>query len=70
MYIKVRVNVDSRAEKVIKKSDDLFVVSVKESAERGMANKRILEIFRKIYPNQTIKIVSGHLKPAKVIEVR
>ncbi len=39
MFIKIKVKTGSRTEKVEKKSDDLYLVSVKEKAERNMANK-------------------------------
>jgi len=69
MLIKVRVTAGARAEKVVKKADDLYVVSVKEKSERNMANKRVIEIFRKLHPNKSVKIVSGHHKPSKIIEI-
>ena len=70
MYIKVRVTTEARTEKIVKKGDDLYVVSVCESPERGMANKRVLEILKKEYPGMSLKIVSGHHKPSKIVEVR
>ena len=69
MLIKVRVTPDARAEKVVKKADDLYVVSVRESAERGQANERILELLKEKYPGKSVRIVSGHLKPGKIIEI-
>jgi len=44
MLIKVRVTADARAEKVVKKADDLYAVSVREPAERGQANEQVLEL--------------------------
>ncbi|OHA16864.1 MAG: hypothetical protein A3C79_00865 [Candidatus Taylorbacteria bacterium RIFCSPHIGHO2_02_FULL_45_28] len=69
MLIKVRVTVGARAEKVVKKTDDLYVVSVKEKAEQNEANKRVLEIFRKLYPRKSVRIVKGHHSPSKIVEV-
>ena len=69
MFIKVRVTVGARAEKVVKKKDDLNVVSVIEKAERNEANSRILEIFRKLHPRKSVRIVKGHHSPAKIVEV-
>ena len=69
MLIKVRVTADARAEKVGKYADDLYVVSVREPAERGQANERVLEIVRKLFPRKTVRLVSGHHKPAKIIEI-
>ena len=69
MLIKVRVTPDARAEKVVKKTDDLYVVSVREPAERGEANGRVLDILKKIYPRKEVKLISGHLKRSKIIEI-
>jgi uncharacterized protein YggU (UPF0235/DUF167 family) len=70
VLIKVRVTADARAEKVVKKSDDLYVVSVREPAERNMANKRVIQLFRALYPKKSVKLVKGHRNPAKIVEVR
>lgn len=69
MLIKVRVTVGARAEKVVKKKDDLYVVSVKQKAERNEANDRVLEIFRKLHLRKSVRIVKGHKSPAKIVEV-
>ncbi len=71
MYIKLRVKVDAKTEKFIKKSEDHFDVFVKEPAERGLANKRVIELVReyfKVY-NSDIRIVSGHHSPGKIISI-
>jgi uncharacterized protein YggU (UPF0235/DUF167 family) len=70
MFIKIKATAGSKKEKVEKKSDDLYLVFIKEKAERNMANKRILEIMRSLYPNKSIKLVKGQRSPAKMIEVR
>ena len=69
MLIKVRVTTGARAEKIVQKSDDSFVVSVKQKAERNMANDRILEIFREMHPNTSVRIVKGHHSPSKIVEI-
>ncbi len=71
MYIKVKAIVGAKKEKIIKKSEDRFEISVKEPAERNLANKKILELVRdyfKVY-NGNIKIVSGHRSPSKIISI-
>ena len=70
MYIKIKATAGSKKEKVEKKSEDLYHISVKEEAERNMANKRILEIMRSLYPNQSVKLVKGQRSPAKMVEVK
>lgn len=71
MYIKVKVNTEAKKEKMTKKSEDHFEISVKEPAERNLANKRVLELVRayfKVY-NGDVRIVSGHHSPGKIINI-
>ena len=70
MFIKIKVKTGSRTEKVEKKADDLYFVSVKEEAERNLANKRVLEIFRSLHPKKPVKLVKGHKSPAKIVEIK
>jgi len=69
MYIKVKVMAGAKKEKVIKKSEDNFVISVKEKAKANIANKRILEIVSDIYKTKKIRIISGHQSPSKILSV-
>ncbi len=69
MLIKVRVTTDARAEKVVMKKDDLLLVSVREPAERNQANKRVIEIIRGMHKGKSVKLVSGHHKSGKIIEI-
>ena len=71
MYIKVRVTPDSKTESVLKKTEDHFVISVREKAERNMANKRVVEIVASIFkvPVGRARIVSGHHSPSKIVSV-
>ena len=69
MYIKVRVIAGARSEKVVKESDDHFVISVKEKARANMANRRILEIVSEIYKTKKIRIIAGHHSPGKLLSV-
>jgi uncharacterized protein (TIGR00251 family) len=71
VYIKVKVITEARKEKIVKKTKDHFDISVKEPAERNMANKRVLELVRdyfKVY-NGDVRIVSGHHSPSKIISL-
>ncbi|MDE2041021.1 MAG: DUF167 domain-containing protein [Patescibacteria group bacterium] len=69
LLIKVRVTANARAEKVVKKADDHFVVSVKVKAERNEANRRVLEIVRSMYPGRSVRIIHGHQGPSKLIAI-
>ena len=71
MYIKVHVGTNCKEEKFEQKSEDFFVIHVKEKAERGLANKKVLEILRKHFgPSaKAIRIVSVYDSPSKLISV-
>lgn len=70
-HIKVKVYPDSKNEifKIIK--NDFFEVHLKEPAENGLANRRLLTLIEEnINPRpRRMRIVSGHLSHSKIIEV-
>lgn len=66
MYIKVKVTPDSKKEEVIQKSDDTWVISVKEPAKDNMANNRVKEILSFYFQTNNIKLVNGHKSPSKL----
>ena len=71
MYIKVKVLAGAKKEEIEKKKDNSFVISVKEPAERNLANTRIKEIIAVIYAINTksVRIISGHQSPNKILSV-
>ena len=69
LYIKIRVKPNSKKEEVIKKGEDHYVISIKERAERNMANKRIIEILKGMFPKTFVRIISGHQSPSKIVAV-
>ena len=69
MHIKVRVITGAPKEVIQKIEDDHIEMYLREPPERGLANKRILEIMTSMYPNRAVKIVNGHHSPSKLIEV-
>ncbi|MBP9803216.1 MAG: DUF167 domain-containing protein [Candidatus Pacebacteria bacterium] len=71
MYLKVKVKAGSRKEEIERVNENTFHISVKEKAERNMANNRILEILSlelKI-PINKIRIINGHQSPSKLISI-
>ncbi|MBP9701450.1 MAG: DUF167 domain-containing protein [Candidatus Pacebacteria bacterium] len=68
MYIKVKVITEAKKEVVKKIRDDYYEISLREPAERNMANTRILEIMREMHKG-AVRIVSGHHHPSKIISV-
>jgi uncharacterized protein YggU (UPF0235/DUF167 family) len=71
MYIKVKVTAGARAEKIEKKSEDHYLISVREKAERNMANNRVCQIMASIFkvPGRAVRIISGHQSPSKILSV-
>jgi uncharacterized protein YggU (UPF0235/DUF167 family) len=70
-YIHVKVLAGMKKESFKQKSEDHFEISVKEKAERNMANERVLELIAehlKIAKNK-IRIVNGHKHPSKLIVI-
>jgi uncharacterized protein YggU (UPF0235/DUF167 family) len=71
MYIRIDVTTESKKESVEKTGPDSFNISVREKAERNMANRRILELVRNEfgYKGVIAKIISGHHSPRKILDV-
>jgi uncharacterized protein YggU (UPF0235/DUF167 family) len=70
-YIHVKVIAGAKKETWKKKSEDYFEVSVREKAERNMANTRVLELVAshfKVSKNK-VRIVNGHQHPSKLFVV-
>ncbi len=71
MYIKVNVVAGSKKEKIVKKKENSYVISVKEPAERNLANTRIKEIISTIYEInvKSVRIISGHQSSNKILSI-
>jgi len=69
MYIKLRVTTGLKKESIEKKAEDHYIVKLREKAERNMANTRIIEIFRNLFPNKSVRIISGHTSPSKILSI-
>ena len=70
-YIHVKVRAGAGKESFKLKSEDHFEVSVKEKAERNMANRRVLELVAEHFklPVNKVRIVNGHHHPSKLLVV-
>jgi len=71
MYIHVAVTAGAKKEIFKQKSKDHFTISVKEKAERNMANARVLEIVAEHFkiPQNKVRIVNGHRHPSKLLVI-
>lgn len=68
MYIHVRVKPGSKREEVVRKSSDHYVIAVREKAERGEANKRVMKIVSSLF-DAPARLISGHSSPSKLFSV-
>ncbi|MCA9354715.1 MAG: DUF167 domain-containing protein [Candidatus Kaiserbacteria bacterium] len=71
MYIRVRVKAGARKESVSRVSETEFHMSVREPAERNMANKRVRELLAGAVGArpEDVKIITGHHSPTKIFDV-
>ena len=69
MYIHVKVTAGAKKETWKEKSSDHFEVSVKEKAERNMANSRVLALVASHFkvPVNKVRIINGHKHPSKLL---
>lgn len=72
MYIKVKVIAGSKKEEIEKNKVDSYQISVKEKAERNLANRRICEIVASMYKVKPgkVRIISGHQSPSKILSIQ
>lgn len=70
-YIHVKVSAGVKKESFKKKTKDHFEISVKEKAERNMANSRVLELIAEYFkiPQNKVRIVNGHRHPSKLLVI-
>ncbi len=71
MYVKIRVKASAKEEKFVQKTYDHFEISVREAAERNLANGRVLELVARHFklPIGKVRIISGHHSPSKILSV-
>ncbi|MFA6554265.1 MAG: DUF167 domain-containing protein [Candidatus Paceibacterota bacterium] len=69
MYIHVKATTGANKEEIKKISADHFEISVKEPAKQNLANKRIIALVQKMYPNTLVRIINGHHSRSKLISV-
>lgn len=70
-YIHIKVAAGVKKESFKKKTKDHFKISVKEKAERNMANSRVLELVAEYFeiPKNKVRIVNGHRHPSKLLVI-
>ncbi|MFA6415989.1 MAG: DUF167 domain-containing protein [Candidatus Paceibacterota bacterium] len=71
MYLKIRAVPDAKKDLIEVLSADTWKVSVKDPAERNLANQKIIELVA-VKLGLTVKqvrIVSGHQSPSKILSL-
>lgn len=69
MYLKIKAVPDSKREKIEKLKDDEYRIFVKVPAENNAANTRVLEIVREMFPGTSVRLISGHHSPSKIVSI-
>jgi uncharacterized protein YggU (UPF0235/DUF167 family) len=69
MYVKVRASPGAKKELVKKLPNGTYEISVKEPAERNLANSKIIELlsYELKIPKNKMRIISGHHSRSKII---
>lgn len=70
-YIHVKVTAGAGKESFKKKNEDHFEISVKDKAERNMANTRVIELLAEHFkiPISKVRIINGHHHPSKLLVI-
>lgn len=71
MYIKVTVTPGSRKEAIDEIGDRTFLITVREPAERNLANTRVRELLALRYaiPIGKVRILTGHHSHSKMLSI-
>jgi uncharacterized protein (TIGR00251 family) len=69
MYLKIKVIPDAKKAKIEKVKDDEYRIWVTAPAENNAANTHMLTVLRTLYPSASIRIISGHHSPSKIISI-
>ncbi len=71
MYVRVIAHPGAKKERILKESDSEYTISVREKAERNLANKRIVTIIAQELnvEESRVRILSGHRSQRKLISI-
>jgi uncharacterized protein YggU (UPF0235/DUF167 family) len=71
-FLKVRVFPGAKEEKIIKKSDDEFLIFVREKAKEGRANERVRKVLSEFLnlPEKDLILVRGGKQRKKIFQVK
>ncbi len=71
MKIQIRVNPNSKKEKVERDDNGVYKISFNATREKGKANKKLVEILSEYFkvPKSQIQILNGFTARDKVVEI-
>ena len=69
MYLKIKVVPDAKEERIEQPKEGEYRILVKVPAENNAANTRMLKIMKSMYPDTSIRIVSGYHSPSKILSI-
>jgi len=72
MYIKVRVFAGAKKESVTEVGENRLEISVKQKAQRNLANSRVKELVAEYaqVPAESVHLINGHMSPSKMFSIR
>lgn len=68
-YIHAKVSASSRRDFLEETKPGYFIISVREKAERGEANARVVAILKSHLKAKNVRIINGHNSPSKLLEI-
>ncbi len=71
MYIRVHAVPEAKREVITKEADGVYQISVREPAERNLANSRIRELLAAELgiSGRAVRLISGHHGPTKLFSI-
>jgi len=72
VYIRIRVQAESKKESLLKNNKGIYYISVREPALRNQANKRVCQIVSSLFniKEKDVRIINGHQNPSKLLSVK
>lgn len=71
MLIKVKVTPEAKKDGIVKKSEDSYLIKVREKAEGGMANQKVKQILEDYFEitEGKIRLIKGGKRPNKIFDI-
>lgn len=72
MLVHIKIYPEAKKDSVDAKSDNAFIVKVREKAERNAANIKMRALLAEYFKVDLgkVKIITGHHAPSKIVEIK